>query len=123
MLCIVYSFVVSSWLTCNVSCGIGSRHRDVKCKIYLEFSKTEITLPESQCPGEIPLDTEVCFGKDCDGNQVEMEYMTDEQKTNVELSYQVLDHSTYFWREAEFTKCSHACLGGKSFYIYLNSLV
>src|SRR5699024_6919982 len=116
-----FSFIVGPWSACNNSCGIGSRTRSVECKIYLEYSKTELSIPERECleehGGDKPPEVEECFGNDCESTELEVEYNVTEQKSRptVELSYQVLNETSFAWREAGFTQCSLPCLGGRLF--------
>lgn len=60
------SFIVEDWGPCSAQCGEGIRERRVKCKIFLEFSKTVATLPDHKCPGPKPAETEICFAGLCD---------------------------------------------------------
>ena len=40
--------------------------REVKCQIFLEFSKTIANLPDDKCPGPKPVTTEICYAGLCD---------------------------------------------------------
>lgn len=48
-----------------MTCGEGVRHREVHCKIFLEFSRTIAKLPDHQCSGPKPLETEKCSMEPC----------------------------------------------------------
>ena len=40
----------------------------MECKIFMEFSKTVATLPDKECPGLKPAETELCVTRpSCDG--------------------------------------------------------
>lgn len=93
----------------------------MECKIYLEYSKTELTIPESEClgeeenGGEKPAEVEECSAEErCQGeegvvaasapsavasepqqlNQLEFMITSDRpQRPKVELSYQVLNET------------------------------
>ena len=60
-----HSFIAGEWSPCSVTCGDGSREREVHCKIFLEFSKTIAKLPDKECPGTKPSETEPCFMRPC----------------------------------------------------------
>ena len=62
----VFSFIVKDWGECSVPCGEGIRMREVKCQIFLEFSKTIANLPDDKCPGSKPVTTEICYAGLCD---------------------------------------------------------
>ena len=61
-----FSFIVKDWGECSVPCGEGIRVREVKCQIFLEFSKTVANLPDDKCPGPKPITTEICYAGLCD---------------------------------------------------------
>ncbi|XP_026677557.1 ADAMTS-like protein 1, partial [Diaphorina citri] len=53
------------WSDCSAPCGPGVRRRKVKCKIFLEFSKTFATLPDGECRGARPMIEEKCMVEPC----------------------------------------------------------
>ena len=65
-MCPYFSFIVKDWGACSVPCGEGVRVREVKCQIFLEFSKTVANLPDDKCPGLKPITTEICYAGLCD---------------------------------------------------------
>ncbi|KAH9417892.1 Thrombospondin type 1 repeat protein, partial [Dermatophagoides pteronyssinus] len=99
---------VGQWSSCNVTCGIGYKKRSVKCRIYLEFSKTFATIPFNQCSGSRPSDIQICYGYDChmDGKDSlqENNYIIEPDDNFIDEKFQ--------WKITGFTKCSANCLGG-----------
>ncbi|XP_076101764.1 protein madd-4-like isoform X1 [Mytilus galloprovincialis] len=79
-------FVVTEWSPCSATCESGSRWRHVRCKVYLPFLKSTVDLPDSDCSGEKPIATEICFTKPC--------------------------YEDYEYRALGMTDCSRSCLGG-----------
>ncbi|KAH9417173.1 Thrombospondin type 1 repeat protein [Dermatophagoides pteronyssinus] len=102
------SYDVGQWSSCNVTCGIGYKKRSVKCRIYLEFSKTFATIPFNQCSGSRPSDIQICYGYDChmDGKDSlqENNYIIEPDDNFIDEKFQ--------WKITGFTKCSANCLGG-----------
>ncbi|GAB6031210.1 hypothetical protein CHUAL_009029 [Chamberlinius hualienensis] len=111
-------FVPDSWSPCSVTCGEGIKKRKVHCKIFLEFSRTEAVLPDKECPGKKPHETERCVQMPCSLNRlvseaqvmntVDDQSIPDEEDDNEKLGVVV----TYSWRQVGFTPCSASCLGG-----------
>ncbi|XP_037781320.1 protein madd-4-like isoform X3 [Penaeus monodon] len=54
------TYITGNWSDCSAKCGEGVRTRTVTCKIFLEFSRTVAVLPDDQCPGGKPAQTEPC---------------------------------------------------------------
>uniref|UniRef100_A0A8D8V293 ADAMTS-like protein 1 n=3 Tax=Cacopsylla melanoneura TaxID=428564 RepID=A0A8D8V293_9HEMI len=59
------TWTADEWGDCSSPCGPGVRRRHVLCKIFLEFSKTFATLPDSECAGPKPVIEEKCIIEPC----------------------------------------------------------
>ncbi|XP_012247090.1 protein madd-4 [Bombus impatiens] len=132
------TFIAKEWSPCSVTCGEGVRHREVRCKIYLEFSRTVADLPDRQCSGPKPLEKEKCMMGPCNLIENSLTYgidtvgdsgyaepsLTDTYRSSAgsssgsgyDAGIKVAPGSdaqtTYSWKEAGYTPCSATCLGG-----------
>ncbi|XP_043590534.1 protein madd-4-like isoform X2 [Bombus pyrosoma] len=132
------TFIAKEWSPCSVTCGEGVRHREVRCKIYLEFSRTVADLPDRQCSGPKPLEKEKCIMGPCNLIENSLTYgidtvgdsgyaepsLTDTYRSSAgsssgsgyDAGIKVAPGSdvqtTYSWKEAGYTPCSATCLGG-----------
>ena len=127
-LCFCFSFIVDAWSSCSASCGEGMRFRKVECKIFMEFSKTVATLPDKECPGVKPAETEICVEvASCSGSgeheQILSDHVNIREETlaivNAPETMAVLQDEarpdpgpSYSWKIAGFTTCTASCLGG-----------
>lgn len=135
----VFRFIAEEWSPCSVTCGEGVRHREVRCKIFLEFSQTIAKLPDSQCSGPKPVETEKCTMEPCGLLENSLSYRIDTVGDSGYAESSLTDsysrsssgssggsgydsgikvapgsdvQTTYSWKETGYTPCSATCLGG-----------
>ncbi|XP_071450701.1 protein madd-4-like isoform X3 [Hetaerina americana] len=124
------TFIAEEWGPCSVTCGEGTRKRQVQCKIFLEFSRTIATLPDRQCQGPKPAESERCILPSCplpslsridNSRDVYGKTYADNVAPGgtiqgnppvIKVATGGRAHETYSWREQGFTHCSASCLGG-----------
>ncbi|KAG7254433.1 hypothetical protein CRUP_024965 [Coryphaenoides rupestris] len=60
-------FIPGPWTPCSATCGPGRQSRELKCKVLLSFTQTEVELPDEECrddrtPLERPCNVGSCAG-------------------------------------------------------------
>ena len=116
------------------------RFRKVQCKIFMEFSRTVAVLPDKECPGLKPAETELCVERPhCSSLDQGEEIMADQedhqghqgevlsevlpglsQPATLPLLLDQADQAGpgYVWKIAGFTTCTASCLGGEDWPQY-----
>uniref|UniRef100_A0A8D0BGF9 ADAMTS like 3 n=1 Tax=Salvator merianae TaxID=96440 RepID=A0A8D0BGF9_SALMN len=97
-------FIPEPWSPCSVSCGQGIQVREVKCRIYLTFTQTEVELPDEECEEPKPLTERNCHLDSCDGDL----FPFIPELSHSEDAKEVI----YDWEYIGFTPCSATCVGG-----------
>uniref|UniRef100_A0A8C9U8H2 ADAMTS like 3 n=1 Tax=Serinus canaria TaxID=9135 RepID=A0A8C9U8H2_SERCA len=99
------TFIPEPWSPCSATCGSGTQVREVKCRILLAFTQTEVELPEEECEDERPPTERACHQASCDTDPVPY--------TPGFPHAEGFPHTvTYDWEYIGFTPCSATCLGG-----------
>ncbi|KAF7643719.1 hypothetical protein LDENG_00234890 [Lucifuga dentata] len=100
-------FVPGPWSPCSATCGPGRQTREVKCRVLLSFTKTEVDLPEEECNEDRPILQRPCSGGPCPrvpGISSELQDHGDPYIQTQEVHY---------WDYKDFTACSATCAAGK----------
>ncbi|XP_017781634.1 PREDICTED: ADAMTS-like protein 1 isoform X2 [Nicrophorus vespilloides] len=105
-------FIPEEWGPCSVTCGEGTRRRDVHCKIFLEFSRTIAKLPDRQCSGPKPSENERCYMEPCSSERIDIKDDPFRQSEGGIKVVPGIPGKSYTWREQGYTHCSATCLGG-----------
>ncbi|XP_076583415.1 ADAMTS-like protein 3 isoform X2 [Chaetodon auriga] len=101
------TFIPGPWSPCTTSCGLGRQTRQVKCRVLLSFTKTEVDLPEEECGEDRPQLERPCNQGPCtklSGISSGLEGQGTPYIQTKEL---------YSWGYRGFTACSATCAGGK----------
>uniref|UniRef100_A0AAY3ZVY6 Ig-like domain-containing protein n=1 Tax=Denticeps clupeoides TaxID=299321 RepID=A0AAY3ZVY6_9TELE len=99
------TFIPGPWGSCSRSCGAGTQWRTVKCQVLLPFSQTVADLPDDECEGPRPLESQPCYQTPCPGWKPGEERERDRARTPEK---EVL----HDWEYEGFTECSETCGGG-----------
>ncbi|XP_008163635.2 ADAMTS-like protein 3 isoform X1 [Chrysemys picta bellii] len=96
-------FIPEPWSPCSTSCGRGIQMRDVKCRVLLTFTQTEMDLPDEECEDPKPATERICHQPSCDSDPVPY---------TPEFSRAEDSSLIYDWEYIGFTPCSATCVGG-----------
>lgn len=96
------TFIPGPWTACSVSCGLGVQRRQVKCKVLLSFTQTEVDLPDEECDEEKPPLQQVCDSGPCS-----------ESPDSPRWPQEIPEQHGYAWEHMGFTACSASCAAGK----------
>lgn len=105
-------FIPGPWQPCSRTCGAGTQRRTVKCQVLLSFSQTVADLPDDECDGVKPEESQPCYRTPCSGVvEQEKEEGEKEEEENTETPQREELHD---WEYEGFTECSESC--GRGMY-------
>ncbi|XP_062372046.1 ADAMTS-like protein 1 [Sardina pilchardus] len=106
------TFIPSPWGACSRACGAGTQRRAVRCQVLLSFSQAVADLPDDECEGPRPSETQPCFLTPCPGAREEEEEWAREREREKEERAEEEKEELYDWEYDGFTDCSETCGGG-----------
>ncbi|CAK6972959.1 ADAMTS-like protein 1%2C partial [Scomber scombrus] len=101
------TFVPGPWSACSVTCGPGRQTREVKCRVLLSFTKTEVDLPEEECGEDRPQLERPCNQGIC----TRVPGISSDLQEHVDSYIQTGE--VHSWDYRGFTACSATCAAGK----------
>uniref|UniRef100_A0A672PBD5 ADAMTS-like protein 3 n=1 Tax=Sinocyclocheilus grahami TaxID=75366 RepID=A0A672PBD5_SINGR len=99
------TFIPGPWSACSVSCGLGVQRRQVKCKVLLSFTQTEVELPDEECDEDKPPLQRTCDSGPC--------LPSPDSSWRPLMAQEIPDQHGYVWEYMGFTPCSASCAVGK----------
>ncbi|XP_042343191.1 ADAMTS-like protein 3 [Plectropomus leopardus] len=103
----VFRFVPGPWSPCSTTCGPGKQTREVKCRVLLSFTKTEVDLPEEECGEDRPQLERPCIQGPCTKVPSISAGLQEQGAPNTQTG------EVYSWDYRGFTTCSATCAAGK----------
>ncbi|XP_071402647.1 ADAMTS-like protein 3 [Centroberyx affinis] len=101
------TFIPGPWSPCSATCGPGRQTREVKCRVLLSFTQTEVDLPEEECGEDRPQLERPCNGGPCAGVPGVSPGLQDPGDPHAQ------GEELHHWDYRGFTACSATCAAGK----------
>ncbi|KAM7406639.1 hypothetical protein PAMP_001006 [Pampus punctatissimus] len=101
------TFIPGPWSPCSATCGPGRQTREVKCRVLLSFTKTEVDLPEEECGEDRPQLERPCNQGICTRVPDISSGLQDHRDPYIQTE------ELFSWDYRGFTSCSATCAAGK----------
>uniref|UniRef100_A0A673Z7D6 ADAMTS like 3 n=1 Tax=Salmo trutta TaxID=8032 RepID=A0A673Z7D6_SALTR len=101
------TLIPGPWSPCSVTCGLGKQTRELKCRVLLSFTQTEVDLPEEECGEERPELERPCDGGACTLGPGFSPDLQDPQGPHTQ------GEEPHHWDYRGFSGCSASCATGE----------
>ncbi|XP_029576651.1 ADAMTS-like protein 3 isoform X1 [Salmo trutta] len=101
------TLIPGPWSPCSVTCGLGKQTRELKCRVLLSFTQTEVDLPEEECGEERPQLERPCDGGACTLGPGFSPDLQDPQGPHTQ------GEEPHHWDYRGFSGCSASCATGR----------
>ncbi|XP_019911552.2 ADAMTS-like protein 3 isoform X1 [Esox lucius] len=103
------TFIPGPWSPCSATCGPGVQTRELKCRVLLSFTQTEVDLPEDECGNNRPQLERPCDLGHCTVGPGFSPGLPDPPGPGLHTRGAEPHH----WDYRGFTTCSASCAAGR----------